>query len=341
MKRFAAFLFVLSVAFSLSADVESWKSMVVDLAWYPPNLEGYGTDGFAPIDFSTVEAAELQQVVGDAGRDLGGSGYEGRVSANYFLRLPMMRGDSPLTEENNMLLQLRAELSPISIAGELRSVLTPLAVLKIENSLFLGSGWSIGELHGLSLNTKEDPFAATPLGGLFLSYRAAATLQFDWAALFPGDWHHVVMVYNPSLQYRLYTGAASDEPWQWQADGGENYNGWYWGQNAVLAYQTPALELLNTAGLLLETRQRITRRQDSPMDEGGWGSDFMEIYIAPILVLDLGESQGLTLQFQFARGRNYTDESIGNESFLNRQVMEEDPTYWYFRRIALSYALEL
>ena len=77
------------------------------------------------------------------------------------------------------------------------------------------------------------------------------------------------------------------------------------------------------------------------MDEGGWGSDFMKVNIAPVAVVELKEGHKLTIQFQFARERDYTDATVGNESFLNRSVDSENPSYWYFRRIAFSYRMVL
>ncbi|MDY7029412.1 MAG: hypothetical protein SVR04_14065, partial [Spirochaetota bacterium] len=63
--------------------------------------------------------------------------------------------------------------------------------------------------------------------------------------------------------------------------------------------------------------------------------------VALIGILDLKEGHALTIQAQFARERDYTDATVGNESFLNRSVDTDNPTYWYFRRVALSYSLRL
>jgi hypothetical protein len=139
------------------------------------------------------------------------------------------------------------------------------------------------------------------------------------------------------LQYRYFTAAGSDQAWEWQADGGENFNGWNWKQTAVLGYQMPAVELVNTIGILLETEQRITKRDVSTLAEGGWGSDFMKTNFGPIAVFTFGSSHQLTMQVQFARERDYSEETIGYQWFRNREVETDSPTYWYFRRIAFSY----
>lgn len=311
----------------------------IDFAWYPPNHAGYETTGFAPIDFSTVSKDDLSTV--DDGRDLGKSGFEGIVKYTRSIRTPFMQGDGALTSGNNLDVRLFGDLSPVSIGAGVKTILTPIALMNFDASVYAGSGWSVGALNGLALNTEEDPFDPTPFGGLFFESIIGTTIQFDLAAVVPGDWNHIVAVYRPFLRYRLNTGADSDEAWQWQVDKGENFNGWCWKQNVVLGYQTPALETLNTLGVLLETEERITKWNESRMKDGGWGSDFMQIYVALITVLDFTEDQSLTIQAQFANGRDYTDATVGNESFYNREVDTDDPRYWFFRRIALSYSLTL
>lgn len=339
MKKVSILLFGLLALGSLHAQTEVSNTIGVDFAWYPPNHKGYQTTGFAPIDFTTIPAGDLAHA--DDGRNLGGSGYEGIVKLTHSRKIPFLQGSGPLTSGNNLEVRIAGDLSPISLGGGVTTILTPAAPVSIEASLYAGSGWTVGNLNGLALNTIDDPYNATPFGGLYIKTNLAAALQFDLAAVYPGDWNHVVAVYRPFLEYELNTGAEEDEAWQWQADPGENFNGWNWQQGIFLGYQTPALKRLNTVGILTQTEQRITRFGDSPMVEGGWGSDFLKVYVALIGIMDLKEGHALTIQAQFARERDYTDATVGNESFLNRSVDTDNPTYWYFRRVALSYSLRL
>jgi hypothetical protein len=335
MKKIFSLLFFTLLIVAVSAQTTVKNQLAIDFAWYPSNLEGYRETGFVPVDFSSISASELAHL--DGGRDLGGNGYEAQVKAVRSYTLPWLRGAGPLTSGNNVEVQLRGEFSPVSINTVVRTILTPLAFLNIDAAVFLGTGWTAAGLNGLALNTEADPFEPIPLEGLVLGTSFGLTGQFDFGVLVPGDWTHVAVVYRAGLDYRLNTAAGEAVPWQWLADAGENFNGWTWNQTALLAYQTPALKLVDAFGVLLETNQNITQFHESPMNEGGWGSDFMEVFLGPIVVLKWGGSHSLNIQFQFATERDYTDESVGNEHFFYRRVDTANPTYWYFRRAAFSY----
>jgi hypothetical protein len=327
---------------TLSAQAKTTRWIAGDLAWYPANLEGYGVENFAPIDYDEVTKAELNVLGGisDEGRDLGGQGFEARAVFGYETQLPFMEGTSPLTKDNNVKFRFTGEISPVTIAASAETVATPIAFLSFFASATVGSGWAIGDISGLSFNTPDKTFEPAPLEGAVITAHMGGTFQFDFGVLVPGDWTHVVVVYRPSLQYEMFTAASGDEAWLWQADAGENYNGWNWKQLGVLGYQLPAVEHVDTTGVLIETEQRVTKQDVSTMDSGGWGSDFMTVYVSPFVALKLNANNALTVQAQLARGRDYTDKTIGNAHFSNRKVDTGSPTYWYFRRVALSYRYE-
>ncbi len=312
-----------------------------DFAWYPANQKGYGVEDFAPINYDTVPLSELENLEGssiqDEGRDVGGQALELRATLVQEIEFPFLQGNSDFTSHNNVKFRLKGEVSPVTIGTGVETVFTPIAFLTFNSSLFIGSGWALGSINGLAYNTPEKTYESADFGGAVIQADAGATFQFDLGVVLPGDWTHIVCAYSPSVEYELFTAAEFDEAWQWQADGGENFNGWSWSQTGVLAYLLPAVEHLDTAGVLVETEQRITKQDASTMDSGGWGSDFMTTYVSPFVVLRLHPQHSFTLQGQFAKGRDYTDQTVGNAHFSFRRLDTEDPTYWYFRRIALSY----
>lgn len=341
MKRILALsLFIVGGLCTIAAQTEITRWFQGDLAYYPANLDGYGEEGFAPIDYDTVKDSELRDLpdsdIRDEGRDIGGQGVEAKAVLGQEWQIPFLQGDSPLTSGNNVKLRLFGDVSPVHIGGSVGTVWTPLALISFNGSIYAGTGWTVAGLNGLTLNTPEKTMNASNAEGMMLDADLGGTLQFDFGVLFPGDWTHVVTVYSPSLQYRHYTAADSDEAWQWQVDSGENFNGWNWKQTAVLGYLMPAVDLVDTVGILLETDRRITKRNESKMDDGGWGSDFVTTNLGPIVRLQFGSGIKLTIQGQFARARDYSEETIGNAHFSYRKVDTDSPTYWYFRRIAFS-----
>jgi hypothetical protein len=149
----------------------------------------------------------------------------------------------------------------------------------------------------------------------------------------PAEWTHVVVLVRPKLQYAFYSGAGKDQAWMWEADGGENFNGFQFHGTYFLGYQMPLV--LDTAGLLMETKQNLGYVKDlSPIDSGGWGSDYVEITLSPLFNFALSDTSALSILFQFRRERLYAEPSIFANYFRNRGTIG---TYWDFYRIALSY----
>jgi hypothetical protein len=113
-----------------------------------------------------------------------------------------------------------------------------------------GTGWNYDlfggvPLIGLGLNRKmndgdpKDGVSGNGLDGVVWNVHAGNTLQFDFAAVFPGDWNHVVVqVYN-EIQYYAYTKAKGDEFWYYQMDDGMNQNAFRYKFGAVLGYAMP------------------------------------------------------------------------------------------------------
>lgn len=329
---------------ALAAQTKLSRWVGGDFAYYPAHLGGYGVENFAPIDYGTVTQEELESLpnsdISDEGRDLGGQAVEMRATFGQELQFPFLRGNSMLTEGNNVKIRLKEEISPVTANLLIETIFTPVAFLSIDSVLSIGTGWAFDDSSGLSHNTREETFEPAPFEGAVTTAEAGATFQFDFGRLVPGDWTHVVTVYRAGLQYESFTAAGANEPWMWQADNGENYNGWNWKQTGILGYQMPALQHIDTAGVLIETEQRITKRNVSTMEDGGWGSDFMKVYVSFFIVIQLNPRHALTLQLQCGRARDYTEETVGNAHFTYRKIDVDSPVYWYFRRAALSYRFE-
>jgi hypothetical protein len=139
-------------------------------------------------------------------------------------KFPFLQGESPLTKDNNIALKLDTSLSPISVGLAGDAVLTVAPFLSFTLGAMTGTGWNYDlfgkvPLVGIGLNRKmndgdpKDGVNGSGLDGAVWNVHAGNTLQFDFAAIFPGDWNHgVVQVYN-EIQYYAYTKAKSDEFW--------------------------------------------------------------------------------------------------------------------------------
>ncbi|MBN1498571.1 MAG: hypothetical protein JW982_00310 [Spirochaetes bacterium] len=342
----AVLLFPVSI-FSENISIQQKNYLSFALALYPPNHKGYETEGFAPVDFEKIDGSELNDkypgtVDGDA-RDLGTTGVEFKATYTHEIKIPFLKGDSSLTNGNNATVKLKGEFSPISVNGVADFTLTPIAFLNINCGSSLGTGWTALGIIGLGENSyEEDEIKSQPFSGIVTKNWTGVTFQFDLGALIPGDWTHVVFVANQQIEYKYYSAADDDTPWEYEASGGENFNGFRWNQTYFLGYMMPTKPFyIDTVGFITETEQRITKKNDSKMSEGGWGSDFMKINFGPLVNFKFTKTSWFTVLVQFKTAPDYTDETTGNAHFMKRQVDTDSDTYLYFNRIAFSMGIEI
>jgi hypothetical protein len=334
------------LALSLPAfgkEVERTTSLSIEGAYYLPDHKGYGVSegGFAPISYSPVALSpSFSPIPPDQGRSLGSSWgpAEIQVLLSHTIRVPFLAGGSPLTQENNVAFSITGAMSPVSARLELGATLTPIAFFNVYAGALAGTGWDIGLFNGMGLNADGSgvPESASVQGVVLKSW-IGVTFQFDLAALVPGDWTHVVTLLSPRLQYAWFSGAGKGQAWMFEADIGENFNGWKLLGSYFLGYQMPLV--LNTVGVLLETEQNLGYVRDlSPLAGGGWASDFLLITVSPVLNFKFSERSSLAALIQFRRERLYTASSVFYAFYANRDYAG---AYWDLYRIAFSYNLKL
>jgi hypothetical protein len=326
------YFFLLILPFTASADgMERSTSFTVEGAYSPSDNYGYGVSdgGFAPISYDPVENTVFSSPPDD-GRDLGSSWGSAKIQVllTHRIAMPILVGTGPLTSGNNIAFAFTGALSPVSARFETQITLTPIAFLNVFAGTMIGTGWDIGIFNGMGLNADGSGVPESEsFQGIVSNLWVGGTFQFDLTAVVPGDWTHVVVLVRPKLQYSFFSGAEKDEAWMWEADDGENFNGFQFHGTYFLGYQMPLV--LDTAGLLVETIQNLGYVKDlSPMDTGGWGSDHVLITLSPLFSFTLSDSSTLTVLFQFRRERLFDETSaIG--------------TYWDFYRIVFSYSQRL
>jgi len=326
------FLASLSAVYAEIPELKRDMNLSAVVAYYPPNLSGYGTDGFAPVDFDTIPGGAGERDLGT-----GWGGAEGKVSLSHTVTIPAMRGDGMLFSGNSVACKLTGELSPVSMNAVFQISATPIAFFKLTAGAGIGTGFTLG-FTGLAVNpaSSEEDLIEEPFGGAVYRYWLSGTFQFDLAALVPGEWNHLVFQVIPKIEYKAYTGADSGEAWLWEADRGENFNGTRYYGTYLVGYQMPLA--VNLVGFLLETEEWIGDvRSMSPMSSG-WGSDFVTMNFGPLVNITLNEESSLSILVQFKTGRDYTDETTQKRSFQERDF---EDGYLYFNRIAVSYSLNL
>jgi hypothetical protein len=331
---------------ALAEAVQRSTSLSVEGAYYLPDNKGYGVEdgGFAPTTYDPqpLPGSYSAPTAFDEGRDLGSTWGPAEIQflMTHKIRVPFLAGRGALSSGNNVTFSFTGAVTPVSTRLETRVNLTPIAFLDFFAGAMIGTGWDIGLFNGMGLNADGtgNPESASFQGVVTESW-IGGTFQFDLAALVPGDWMHVVTLVSPKLQYAWFSAADKGEAWMWEADDGENFNGFMFYGTYFLGYQMPLA--LDMVGLLLETEQNLGYVKDLDAEDlGDWGSEYVQVTLSPVFSFNLSKTSSLAVLFQFRRERLYdeSDDTIFANYFRNRNQVG---TYWDFYRIAFSYGLQL
>ncbi len=308
-------------------------------AYYFDDNKGYSiNNGLAPVSYSPILIPGTYSLpAGDEGRSLGSGwgGAEAKAAVIHKMKVPFMQGTGAMTEGNNVLFQLKGEISPVSVNAAASATVTPIAFLNFQAGTSLGTGWNFfGLFNGLGLNTdgtgnpEEKPFP-----GVVSKSWLSGTFQFDLGAVIPGEWTHIIMAATAKVEYKYFSGAETGEAWQFEADAGENFNGLSYLGTYVLGYKLPFK--VNTIAFLVETSQMTgDNAKMSSLDPIDWGSDFNQVTFGPLANIQLSDNSSLLLLLQFRTEKEFSANTLFNNYFRNR---EQIGTYIDFRRLALSY----
>ncbi|MFP3091228.1 hypothetical protein LQZ21_12975 [Treponema sp. TIM-1] len=267
---------------------------------------------------------------------------EAKVALAQNFTFPFLRGDGMLTQGNSISTTVTAELSPISINGLAELVWTPIAFFQLVAGGRIGSGWNItlgDEIIGIGKNVRNSDGSTAVDGsafdGLLWKLNGGAVLQFDLAALFPGDWHHVVFHSYHEINYAAYTAADAHESWYFEADFGENRNGFNYYGNYLLGYQMPLF--LDMVGILVEENQNLYHTAGGEY----WGDELPRWTFSALLDFKITDWMSATLITQLRTMRNFTSATEGNEFYQDRQIAASPERRLEFYRVAATMKFKL
>lgn len=300
------------------------QSLSTSMAYYFPDHGGYSLDGdFAPVTYKVLEGEEGE-------RNLGSSigGFELIEEYKISLSRGFLQGESFLTKDNKLKVTGKAKLSPVTTGVDLDLLVTPIAFLDFYIGTGLDTGWYALNVVGLGLNSQGSTPDKEPFQGVLSQTWAGGTFKFDLAAVLPGDktWKHVVLLSNHKITYKHFSAAENNESWVFQ--GADGFNHLEYKHTSLLGYQMPIL--LETAGLLVETTSKLTGHKS-------FNKDFVKVRFGGIFNLKFNDRYSLAILPQFTTRERYTDSSVKEEHFTNREVDTTSPIYYDFERIALSY----
>lgn len=256
------------------------------------------------------------------------------LNAREYIALPFFPGEDFLTSGNKIEFAISQALSPVSATLGFDIVLTPVAFLRLVAGVSAGTGWDLGPYRGLGIHersgTNDSIVSTLDTLGIVGTTRFGILLQGDVAAVLPGDWNYVQAYTYHELNYRALSVASPEQSWVFQADAGQNRNGWnYYGQYYI-GYQMPIV--LENLGVLAQTNLRL------PDGSGGelWGEDLMSVSFGPALLFRVDQAFTISAGLQFATSLNFTPETAGYVFYQDRVVDRSQPQSLVFSRVALS-----
>lgn len=188
---------------------------------------------------------------------LGSSAPKLQARLNYEKSFPFLQTASPLRSDSNIKFKASGRISPVSLNATADLVVTPLAFLELSAGGQFGLPWSLslpllGDLDGIVVSREAGIQAAEgdSLEGVYCLGRVGGALQFDLAALVPGEWNHVVLRAYQELQAKGYSGADTEDLWDYQSSGGWT-NGLHLYGSYFLGYRMPLA--LDMVGCMWET----------------------------------------------------------------------------------------
>ena len=275
---------------------------------------------------------------------------EAQLALTQGFVFPVLQGDHFLFSGNNLAANLSVNVSPLSLNAGAEAVLTPIALAQIKAGVQGGSGWNIPGLgNGLAINERGgmengrsfNDRSGSPFEGLVWKVYGGGVIQFDLAAVLPGDWNHVLFQTYQEVNYRANTKAAANQLWEYESEGGLLRNGLNYYAGYVVGYQLPTSRFLNLVGFMGEMELKLwdqlnydsAARDSSGYDKPDW--KLSALYNAGIT-----EKFGVTFILQLRTALHYTEAS-GKDYYLDRKLDGERPVLFTFYRAAAIFSWSL
>ena len=242
------------------------------------------------------------------------------VTQNF--KVPLRQFDNPLTKDNNINFKIGAELSPISFEGKFGIVWTPIAFLEFYTESRVGSGWNIKTLYGLALNKNnagKSNYIPLNFSKSIYSFSFGGAFQFDLGAVIPNDWSHVVFRTDQAALYKAMSGVDSETSWLYQADSGENRNGWKYQASYLIGYKMPIF--LDLIAMKIDVEKKLFASPKG-LDNKVWGQNLFLTTFGPIINFNIKKDYNIMLLAQWQTKPLY--KGGGEADFYQTRVLDTD-----------------
>lgn len=255
------------------------------------------------------------------------SSFAGRLLglAKYNISAPL--GDHWLLKDSNFNIKAITELSPVTLKQEISADYTPFPFLILNSGFQIGTGWDFFDAKGLAF--QELNISSIPFANYLIKIFIEATVQFDTAAIWPGDWNHFQIMYTFQNYYQAVTSANNGQLWIWQ-NNKNNTNGFSNYHTLITAFQMPLF--ISRVGLMFEAEGHYSNSDFSPYSK--YNGAVQTYTISPLAQFTIGKKDEITFLFSFS----------SRQSFLEPHNLPEEEPYltfsgyeWFFYRCVLRW----
>lgn len=314
-KLFAAVLSCLFLCASVAVYGGEWSfSSVLDFAYYPKSDYISGGTHFAPV---TGPYDGLQ--------------FQDTIHAKYTVMLPF--GTGALLKGNNVVIDAGLTANIVSITPKISVSFTPVAFCTVSAGAMAGTGWNAGSFQGMaSYNpAKREYTNLDPFKTWYTNLWACGTLQFDAAALWPGEWHHIIAVASCEIDFVNLVNAGSDcDVWEWATTKGLA-DGLQYVQNYILAYRLP--RAVSMVGVNISGKGHFNKNDYAELYDDYNGS-FMQIDVNPLMQVLFTKKDSVYFMLNFKTRRSF-EEAHNSED--DEPLLTYSGSEFILYRLALSW----
>ncbi|MCX7820369.1 MAG: hypothetical protein N2258_01685 [Brevinematales bacterium] len=265
------------------------------------------------------------------------------VSVRPLLKIEFYYLENSYIENQRFTTTFRANISPISINGNIDLTYSPFNFLEIPAGIICGTGWYneyFGKGIGIYSNfydegIKENVYSLENFTKIYLKYYLSTKLNLDF--------EYFNSFISQTLYYRYFLGTKKDEDVWLYENIPDNLKYFRYSYEIYSGFKLPFL--LNRIGIFYSADYDITHYSQSKVIDGGWGSDIAVKRFGLIFSSRDFKIFYKKTAFDFiliwGNEPNY-EEGQGNNLILqNRKIRKDIPEYYFLREVSLIFKSEI
>ena len=248
--------------------------------------------------------------------------------------IPLDFGDNIIFSGANIQLVAGPSLTPVGLDTQAGIIFSPSPIINFGLAATIGSGWAIGSAHGIGLyNYSTNEYEqCTPFTVWKYDFIFQTQFQFDFGALFPGEWTHIIITTGEQIYYEGNTAAKNEELWEW-AGSKDNVNGFQQAGNVFLGYMFPD-KVFNMIGFVFAWQGHLSG-DDFGIYDSNYDGAFKRLSVGCQAMFAVNDNNSIVLSTSFTGNRAFLEKVSPTESCITKTTSGRE---WYFDGITVQWA---